>query len=197
MKLHVAMAAALVCIASTPALAADDGKYAEFDGVKIHYIDRGKGEPIVLLHGGTSSLDSWLRTGVVANLDEVVDFRAFANDRRAQGAAINGDVRAEPGQYAEAVLLHVVRCEVVPGQRVEAVVGRAKDVHRGHSPWSGREEVELAAERREPVAAAAERLRPVAAQSHARARASSMIRAASARFPQPRVSVRFDGSRSL
>jgi hypothetical protein len=61
MKLHAAIAAALVCLASAPTLAADDGKYAELDGVKIHYIDRGKGEPIVLLHGGTSSLDSWVR----------------------------------------------------------------------------------------------------------------------------------------
>ena len=83
MKLHVAIAAALVCLASTPALAADDGKYAEFDGVKIHYIDRGKGEPIVLLHGGTSSLDSWVRTGVVANLEK--DFRVIAFDARGSG----------------------------------------------------------------------------------------------------------------
>ena len=53
-------AAALLCLAATPALAVDDGKYADFNGVKIHYIDRGKGEPIVLLHGGTSSLESWV-----------------------------------------------------------------------------------------------------------------------------------------
>jgi pimeloyl-ACP methyl ester carboxylesterase len=83
MKLHVAIAAALVCLASTQAFAADDGKYAEFDGVKIHYIDRGKGEPIVLLHGGTSSLDSWVRTGVVANLEK--DFRVIAFDARGSG----------------------------------------------------------------------------------------------------------------
>jgi pimeloyl-ACP methyl ester carboxylesterase len=75
--------AALVCLASTPVFAADDGKYAEFDGVKIHYIDRGKGEPIVLLHGGTSSLDSWVRTGVVANLEK--DFRVVAFDARGSG----------------------------------------------------------------------------------------------------------------
>ncbi len=83
MKSHAQIAAALVCLASAPAFAADDGKYAEFDGVKIHYIDRGKGEPIVLLHGGTSSLDSWVRTGVVANLEK--DFRVIAFDARGSG----------------------------------------------------------------------------------------------------------------
>jgi hypothetical protein len=59
---------ALAWLACGTALAVDDGKYADFNGVKIHYIDRGKGEPIVLLHGGTSSLESWIRTGVVDNL---------------------------------------------------------------------------------------------------------------------------------
>jgi len=51
--------------------------------VKIHYTDRGKGEPIVLLHGGTSSLDSWVRAGVVANLEK--DFRVIAFDARGSG----------------------------------------------------------------------------------------------------------------
>lgn len=66
-----------------PAYAVEDGKYVDFDGVKIHYIDRGKGEPIVLLHGGTSSLESWIRTGVVANLEK--DFRVIAFDARGHG----------------------------------------------------------------------------------------------------------------
>src|SRR5262247_3118765 len=83
MKFHVRIAAALLCVMAAPAFAVDDGQYAEFDGVKIHYIDRGKGEPIVLLHGGTSSLDSWVRTGVVANLEK--DFRVIAFDARGSG----------------------------------------------------------------------------------------------------------------
>jgi len=83
MKFQMRVAAALLCLTAAPAFGADDGKYAEFDGVKIHYIDRGKGEPIVLLHGGTSSLDSWVRTGVVANLER--DFRVIAFDARGSG----------------------------------------------------------------------------------------------------------------
>lgn len=45
---------------SMPMIATAKDKYADFNGVKIRYIDRGKGEPIVLLHGGTSNLDSWV-----------------------------------------------------------------------------------------------------------------------------------------
>jgi len=80
---QVRTALALLCLVSVPALAVDDGKHAEFDGVKIHYIDRGRGEPIVLLHGGTSSLESWVSSGVVANLQK--DFRVVAFDARGSG----------------------------------------------------------------------------------------------------------------
>src|SRR5262245_13214811 len=83
MRFDAPMIAALLCLTAAPTLAADNGKYAEFDGVKIHYIDRGRGEPIVLLHGGTSSLDSWVRTGVVGNLEK--DFRVIAFDARGAG----------------------------------------------------------------------------------------------------------------
>ena len=83
MKSSMRWAAALLCLVAAPAFAADDGKYADFNGVKIHYIDRGKGEPIVLLHGGTSSLESWIKAGVVANLEK--DFRVVAFDARGAG----------------------------------------------------------------------------------------------------------------
>src|SRR5258708_16541640 len=83
MKSSLRCAAALLCLAAAPAFAADDSKYADFNGVKIHYIDRGKGEPIVLLHGGTSNLESWIKAGVVANLEK--DFRVVAFDARGAG----------------------------------------------------------------------------------------------------------------
>src|SRR5882724_7640948 len=82
MKFQMRVAAALLCLTAAPAFAADDGKFAEFDGVKIHHIDRGKGEPIVLLHGGTSSLDSWVLTGVVAAAASRTTPRPMAASRR-------------------------------------------------------------------------------------------------------------------
>src|SRR5262245_55077576 len=104
MKFQSRIAAALVCLASTPALAVEDGKFAEFDGVKIHYIDRGKGEPIVLLHGGTSSLESWVRAGVVANLEK--DFRVIAFDARGAGRSSKPH---DPKQYGRQQALDVPR----------------------------------------------------------------------------------------
>src|SRR5262249_47215687 len=104
MKSHIRIAAALVSLVSTPAFAVDDGKFADFGGVKIHYIDRGKGEPIVLLHGGTSSLESWVRTGVVANLEK--DFRVIAFDARGAGRSSKPH---DPKQYGRQQALDVPR----------------------------------------------------------------------------------------
>ena len=83
MKSFVRCAAAFLGLVSVSTHAAEEGQYADFNGVKIHYIDRGKGETIVLLHGGTSSLESWVRTGVVDNLAK--DYRVVAFDARGAG----------------------------------------------------------------------------------------------------------------
>ena len=94
MKSFNRYAAALLGLVSVTAYAAEEGKYVDFNGVKIHYIDRGKGEAIVLLHGGTSTLESWVRTGVVANLEK--DFRVIAFDARGHGKS---DSPRDPKAY--------------------------------------------------------------------------------------------------
>jgi len=104
MKPSTQCAATLLCLAFTPAFAADDGKYADFDGVRIHYIDRGAGEPIVLLHGGTSNLESWIALGVVANLQK--DFRVIAFDARGMGKS---DKPRDPKAYGRQQALDVAR----------------------------------------------------------------------------------------
>jgi pimeloyl-ACP methyl ester carboxylesterase len=104
MKSFARCAAALLGLAVVPALAVEDGQYADFDGVKIHYIDRGKGEPIVLLHGGTSNLESWVSTGVVANLQK--DFRVIAFDARGSGKS---DKPRDPKAYGRQQALDVPR----------------------------------------------------------------------------------------
>lgn len=41
------------------------GTLTTFDGIKLHYIDEGSGEPVVLLHGLTSSIEgNWRRPGI-------------------------------------------------------------------------------------------------------------------------------------
>lgn len=73
-------AAALMWFAAVPTSAAYEDRYLDADGVKIRYIDSGKGETIVLLHGDTSNLESWTTRGVVAKLEK--DFRSLAFDAR-------------------------------------------------------------------------------------------------------------------
>jgi pimeloyl-ACP methyl ester carboxylesterase len=83
MKQFARCATALIFVMAGSAHAVEDGKYAILGGVKVHYIDRGQGQPIVLLHGGTSSLDSWIDSGAVGNLQK--DFRVIAFDARGAG----------------------------------------------------------------------------------------------------------------
>lgn len=104
MRAFAGSTALMLCLVSTSAHAVDDGKFAEFDGVRIHYIDRGKGEPIVLLHGGSSNLESWVSTGVVAALAR--EFRVIAYDARGQGKSSSPH---DPRQYGRQQALDVPR----------------------------------------------------------------------------------------
>jgi pimeloyl-ACP methyl ester carboxylesterase len=104
MKFYVRCAALFVGLAIVPALAVEDGKFADFGGVKILYIDRGQGEPIVLLHGGTSSLESWVEAGVVADLQK--NFRVIAFDARGSGKS---DKPRDPKAYGRQQALDVPR----------------------------------------------------------------------------------------
>jgi pimeloyl-ACP methyl ester carboxylesterase len=93
----------LLCFAATPTLAYED-KFINANGVKIRYIEAGKGEAIVLLHGGTSSLESWTSRGVVDNLAK--DFRVIAFDARGHGKS---DSPHDPAAYGRQQALDVVR----------------------------------------------------------------------------------------
>ena len=87
-----------------PLVAMAQDKFFDAAGVKIHYIDRGRGEPIVLLHGGTSNLESWVSRGVVANLEK--DFRVIAFDARGHGKS---DKPREAFAYGRQQALDVAR----------------------------------------------------------------------------------------
>ena len=104
MNSYLRCAAAFTCLALVPALAVEDGRYADFGGIKIHYIDRGKGEPIVLLHGGSPDLRGWTAPGVVDNLAK--DFRVIAYDARGAGKSSKPH---DPKQYGRQQALDVPR----------------------------------------------------------------------------------------
>ncbi len=59
------------------------------DGAKIHVVERGKGRPIVLLHGVTLSADIWALQ--MRELSE--DFRVIALDQRGHGLSVPGTER--------------------------------------------------------------------------------------------------------
>lgn len=103
MKLLLRTATVLALIGASPAFAYDD-KYLDANGVKIRYIDTGKGPAIVLLHGGTSKLESWIDTGVVANLEK--DFRVIAFDARGHGKS---DSPRDSAAYGRQQALDVAR----------------------------------------------------------------------------------------
>jgi pimeloyl-ACP methyl ester carboxylesterase len=103
MNLFIRYTALLLFFATAPALALED-QYLDANGVKIRYIDTGKGKAIVLLHGGGSNLESWTSQGVVDNLAK--DFRVIAFDARGHGKS---DSPRDPAAYGRQQALDVVR----------------------------------------------------------------------------------------
>jgi pimeloyl-ACP methyl ester carboxylesterase len=100
---------ALLAIAA-PALAASDDvsapdQFFDSDGVKIHYRTWGQGDPIVLVHGFTASIDSnWLQPGIVGALAK--EFKVIALDNRGHGQS---DKPRDPAAYGEKMAGDVVR----------------------------------------------------------------------------------------
>jgi pimeloyl-ACP methyl ester carboxylesterase len=81
----------LAIFAGSP-LAADEPASRTFDadGVRIHFFDRGKGEPVILIHGLHSSADiNWRITGILGDLAK--DHRVIALDLPGHGRSDRPD----------------------------------------------------------------------------------------------------------
>jgi hypothetical protein len=59
------------------------GRFVEARGVRLHYVERGEGPPVVLVHGNVVTAEDWLMSGVFARLAE--RHRALASDRPGYG----------------------------------------------------------------------------------------------------------------
>jgi pimeloyl-ACP methyl ester carboxylesterase len=93
----------LLGLCSSPVLAED--QLFDSNGVRIRYIDQGRGEPVVLLHGYTNVIEkNWVETGVLQNLVE--DFRVIALDMRGH---CKSDKPHAPNAYGEEMAKDVVR----------------------------------------------------------------------------------------
>ena len=84
-----------------PAVAADD--VFESNGVKIHYVTAGKGEPIVLLHGWMSDAVMW---GPLDTNPATKEYQLVAVDLRGHGKS---DKPHDPDKYGPEMAEDVVR----------------------------------------------------------------------------------------
>jgi pimeloyl-ACP methyl ester carboxylesterase len=55
------------------------GRFVEVSGIRIHYVDQGEGEPLVLLHGNGSSIQDFESSGLIRLASK--QFRVIAFDR--------------------------------------------------------------------------------------------------------------------
>ena len=72
-------------------LTADDGQFIDIDGLRTFYIRRGKGHPIVLIHGGAPGVCTSVSWS--PNVDRFVEagFEVIAFDQPGFGLTENGD----------------------------------------------------------------------------------------------------------
>ncbi len=82
---QIFLAVACLSVGTLSGLAQDvpEDQYFNSDGVRIRYVERGTGQPIVLGHGFTNSLLGWIQTGVFDKLAE--NYRVVAFDHRGHG----------------------------------------------------------------------------------------------------------------
>lgn len=87
-----------------PSVALGQDRFFTSDGVSIRYIDQGKGEPVVLVHGQGLTLDIWTRFGIADNLAR--DYRVIALDLRGHGKSAKPH---DPKAYGREMGLDIVR----------------------------------------------------------------------------------------
>lgn len=86
------------------AAAAADDRFFDSGGVRLRYLERGAGPPVVLLHGFTADMErAWMQTGVMTDLSR--DHRVVALDLRGHGRS---DKPRHAAAYDE-IALDVVR----------------------------------------------------------------------------------------
>jgi pimeloyl-ACP methyl ester carboxylesterase len=59
------------------------GRFIDIDGIAVHYVDQGEGQPIVLLHGNGALVEDWFISGIIDRLTR--RFRVIAIDRPGSG----------------------------------------------------------------------------------------------------------------
>ena len=76
------------------------GKFIEVDGVRLHYLDQGKGEPLVLLHGNGSMIQDFESSGLIDLASQkyrviVFDRPGYGYSQRPRGTAWTPEAQAD------------------------------------------------------------------------------------------------------
>jgi pimeloyl-ACP methyl ester carboxylesterase len=95
--------AVMACLAS-PTVAVGQDKFFDSNTVKIHYIEQGRGEPVLLLHGQSNNVDLWCATNLLQELS--AGYHVVAFDARGHGQS---DKPHDPKQYGRQMALDAVR----------------------------------------------------------------------------------------
>jgi pimeloyl-ACP methyl ester carboxylesterase len=97
---------ALLFVVGGTASAQYTSKYFDSNGVQIHFIDIGEGEPVVLMHGLNSNLQrAWFDRDIAKQL-QGAGFRVLAIDARAHGKS---GTPHDPAQYGPEMALDLKR----------------------------------------------------------------------------------------
>lgn len=99
--MRLSIVAVCLVLASSASAQTTQDKSFESNGVRIRYIDQGAGDPVLLIHGYTRSVETnWISTGVVENLAK--DHRVIAFDLRGHGKSEKPhDPNAYGGELAQ------------------------------------------------------------------------------------------------
>lgn len=96
------------------------GKFIVVDGVKLHYVELGQGEPIVFLHGNGSMIQDFAASGLLELAAK--SYRVFAFDRPGFGHSERPDDRTWTAE-AQAKLFHQAFIQLSIGKPI--VVGHS------------------------------------------------------------------------
>lgn len=95
------------------------GKFIDLDGQRMHYIEKGEGDPIILLHG--FFYDSYLWA---ANIDALAEhFKVYALDLWGWGYSTRADLDYDYQLYASQVLLFMDRLGIARASLVGQSMG--------------------------------------------------------------------------
>jgi pimeloyl-ACP methyl ester carboxylesterase len=103
---------------------APQDQFFDSGGVRIHYVEAGGGDPVLLVHGQTNSIQIWETAGIVDALAK--DHRVIAFDLRGHG--LSGKPH-EPNQYGREMALDAVRLLDHLGMRRAHIVGYSLGAH--------------------------------------------------------------------